>query len=193
MPRVYAYCRVSTKEQSTQNQVEEIKIAGFDIAPHRIVEEEISGGVVASQRPGFARLMERLEPGDMLVCTKLDRLGRNALDVRQTVENLAARGVKVACLGLGGATDLTSSAGKMLMGVVAAMAEFERDLLIERTQAGLARAKAEGRVTGRPWRLTEQERRSVRDRLGAGATVSQLAREFGVDRRLIQRARAAAP
>lgn len=191
MPRTFAYCRVSTREQSTQNQAEEIRTAGFDIPPHRIVEEAISGGVTANERPGFARLLERLEPGDMLVCTKLDRLGRNALDVRQTVECLSARGVRVVCLALG-ATDLTSSAGKMLMSVIAAMAEFERDLLVERTQAGLARAKAEGRLPGRPARLTEDQRKTVREKLAKGATVLGLARELGVDRRVIQRARASA-
>jgi putative DNA-invertase from lambdoid prophage Rac len=80
----------------------------------------------------------------------------------------------------------------MLMGVIAAMAEFERDLLVERTQAGLARAKAQGRLPGRPARLTEAQRKTVREKLAKGATVLGLARELGVDRRVIQRARASA-
>ena len=89
----------------------------------------------------------------MLVVTKLDRLGRNAIDVRQTVEQLAGRGVRVHCLALGG-VDLTAPAAKMTMQVIAAVAEFERDLLVERTQVGLARAKGEGKTLGRPARLT---------------------------------------
>src|SRR3954451_9131203 len=91
------------------------------------------------------RLLDRLEPGDVLVVTKLDRLGRNVMDVGSTVAKLAELGVRVHCLALGG-VDLTSSAGKLTMNVLNAVAEFERDLLVERTQAGLSRAKAEGKT-----------------------------------------------
>lgn len=128
MGRVFAYCRVSTIEQTTDNQVCEIRGAGFDIEPRRVVTERISGSVAASQREGFVKLRDRLEDGDVLVVTKLDRLGRNAMDVRATVEDLHVLGVRVHCLALGGA-DLTSAAGKMTMAVLAAVAEFERDLL----------------------------------------------------------------
>jgi putative DNA-invertase from lambdoid prophage Rac len=149
MSRVFVYARVSTADQTTDNQVQEIQAAGFAVAPQRVIVETISGSTVAMERPQFAKLVERLESSDVLVVTKLDRLGRNAMDVRSTVESLAASGVRVHCLALGG-TDLTSSAGKMTMGVLAAVAEFERDLLIERTNAGLARVKAEGKKLGRP-------------------------------------------
>src|ERR1700742_583337 len=89
MSRVFAYCRVSTAEQSTENQRREIEAAGFAIEKRRIVGEAISGSVGAQERPGFGKLIDRLEPGDVLVVTKLDRLGRNAMDVRATVERLA--------------------------------------------------------------------------------------------------------
>jgi Site-specific recombinases, DNA invertase Pin homologs len=150
-----------------------------------------SGSLQVSARPAFAKLLERLEPGDVLVVTKLDRLGRNAIDVRQTVEQLAGRGVRVHCLALGG-VDLTSPAGKMTMQVIAAVAEFERDLLVERTQAGLARAKGEGKKLGRPARLSEKQRKEVARRLQGGETVSGLAREFDVHRATIIRVRKAA-
>jgi putative DNA-invertase from lambdoid prophage Rac len=149
MSRVFAYCRVSTADQTTANQLLEIAAAGFAIEPYRAIEEVISGSVEAKQRSGWNRLVERLEQGDVLVVTKLDRLGRNAMDVRATVEDLAAKGIRVHCLALGG-VDLTSPAGKMTMQVISAVAEFERDLLIERTQAGLQRAKADGKKLGRP-------------------------------------------
>ena len=139
MSRTFAYLRVSTSDQTTDNQVREIEAAGFSIQPQRIVEETISGSVAAMERPQFARLVDRLESGDVLLVTKLDRLGRNAMDVRASVERLAKAGVRVHCLALGG-VDLTSPAGKMTMGVIAAVAEFERDLLIERTQSGLKRS-----------------------------------------------------
>src|ERR1700693_6460808 len=95
------------------------------------------------------KLLDRLEQDDVLIVTKLDRLGRNAIDVATTVAKLADMGVRVHCLALGG-VDLTSPAGRMTMGVINAVAQFERDLLIERTQAGLKRAKAEGVGLGRP-------------------------------------------
>lgn len=149
MSRVFVYARVSTEDQTTDNQVQEVQAAGFAVEPQRVIVETISGSTVAMERPQFAKLVERLERSDVLIVTKLDRLGRSAVDVRSTVDRLAAMGVRVHCLALGGA-DLTSSAGKMTMGVLAAVAEFERDLLIERTQAGLSRAKAAGAKLGRP-------------------------------------------
>ena len=149
MARTFAYCRVSTADQTTDNQVREIEAAGFKIDRKRVIAETVSGSVAAANRKGFSKLLDRMEDDDVLVVTKLDRLGRNAMDVRATVEALAKTGVRVHCLALGG-VDLTSAAGKMTMGVLNAVAEFERDLLIERTQAGLSRARAEGKTLGRP-------------------------------------------
>jgi putative DNA-invertase from lambdoid prophage Rac len=186
MPRTFAYCRVSTAEQTTENQAREIAAAGFSIEPRRMIAETISGSTSALQRPGFAKLLDRLAGGDVLVVTKLDRLGRNAMDVRATVELLAERGVRVHCLALGG-VDLTSPAGKMTMAVIAAVAEFERDLLIERTQSGLERAKAAGKVIGRPAALNEEKRRQVLQGRREGQSLAQLAKRFGVSRAAIQR------
>jgi putative DNA-invertase from lambdoid prophage Rac len=188
MTRVFAYCRVSTAEQTTDNQIQEIAAAGFDVKPQRAIVETISGSVAASERKGFKKLLDKLEAGDVLVVTKLDRLGRNAMDVRATVEKLTGLGVRVHCLALGG-VDLTSPAGKMTMGVIAAVAEFERDLLIERTQAGLSRAKSEGKVLGRPQSLTKFQAESVKGRVASGESVASLAREFGSSRQTIMRVR----
>ncbi|ANI77662.1 recombinase family protein [Sphingobium sp. EP60837] len=187
MARTFAYCRVSTTDQTTDNQVREIEGAGFAIEPKRVVSETVSGSVAAMERKGFAQLVDRLEAGDVLIVTKLDRLGRNAMDVRATVEKLAGEGVRVHCLALGG-VDLTSPAGKMTMGVISAVAEFERDLLIERTQAGLSRAKAEGKTLGRPSALSQKQQEAVRSRRAAGVSLGTLAKEYGVSRAAIQRA-----
>ncbi|RFC64396.1 recombinase family protein [Fulvimarina endophytica] len=130
--------------QTTENQLGEIRAAGFDLQARRVVSETVSGSHTAMERPGFAKLVDRLKAGDVLVVTKLDRLGRNAMDVRRTVDHLAEQGIRVHCLALGG-VDLTSAAGRMTMGVINAVAEFERDLLIERTHAGLKRAREEGK------------------------------------------------
>lgn len=188
MSRLFAYCRVSTAEQTTANQVVEIQAAGFAIVPQRIVEEHISGSTSAALRPGFAKLLEKIEPDDVLVVTKLDRLGRNAMDVRMTIDRLENMGVRVHCLALGG-VDLTSSAGRMTMQVLCAVAEFERDLLIERTTAGLTRAKAEGKTLGRPSALNDSQQAHVLQRLRQGETVYALAKEFRVARRSIMRIR----
>lgn len=188
MSRVFAYVRVSTNGQTTDNQVGEIRAAGFEVQARRVVSETVSGSLASRDREGFRRLLDRMEEGDVLVVTKMDRLGRNAMDVRATVEHLAGMGIKVHCLALGG-VDLTSSTGRMTMSVINAVAEFERDLLIERTNAGLARAKEQGRVLGRPSRLSVEQKRVVCEKLGEGASISALAREFAVSRLTIQRAR----
>jgi len=184
--RTFAYCRVSTSDQTTENQTREIEAAGFSVEPKRVVLETVSGSTPARERKGFAKLLDKLEGGDVLVVTKLDRLGRNAMDVRSTVEVLAAEGVRVHCLALGG-VDLTSAAGKMTMGVIAAVAEFERDLLIERTQAGLSRAKAAGKALGRPSALSAEQKVQIRQRRSEGHSLGILAKEYGVSRAAIQR------
>lgn len=188
MSRVFAYCRVSTNDQTAENQVREIKAAGFNIESHRIITECISGSVQAMERPGFASLLHKLETGDVLIVTKLDRLGRNAMDVRATIEKLAEEGIKVHCLALGG-VDLTSPGGKMTMQVLAAVAEFERDLLIERTQSGLIRAKQEGKHCGRPPTFSADEQAAILSRLDQGETISGLAKEFNTSRQTIMRVR----
>jgi putative DNA-invertase from lambdoid prophage Rac len=187
MSRVFAYCRVSTADQTPENQILEIEAAGFRLEPRRVIAETVSGSTAAIERDGFRKLMDRLDWDDVLVVTKLDRLGRNAMDVRATVERLAEMNVRVHCLALGG-VDLTSPAGKMTMSVIAAVAEFERDLLVERTQAGLSRAKAQGKKLGRPQSLTDEQQAAVRQKRGEGASLGQLAKEYGVSRSLIQRA-----
>jgi putative DNA-invertase from lambdoid prophage Rac len=191
MSRVFAYCRVSTSEQTTENQVQEIAAAGFAIEAHRVVEETISGASSIKQRPEFTRLLDRLERSDVLVVSKLDRLGRDVVDVVATVDHLAKIGVNVHCLQLGG-TDLTSAAGRLTMNVLTSVAQFERDILIERTQAGLRRAKAEGKKSGRRATLSDDQRAAVLAALGAGETVSALARQYETSRQTVLRAKAAA-
>jgi putative DNA-invertase from lambdoid prophage Rac len=191
MSRTFAYLRVSTPKQTTDNQLGEIRAAGFAVQLRRVVSETVSGSVAAIERRGFARLVDRMEEGDVLVVTKLDRLGRNAMDVAATVRTLAGMGVRVHCLALGGA-DLTSSTGKLTMGVINAVAEFERDLLVERTQAGLRRARAEGKPIGRPMSLPPDQRAEAVRRLAAGESVSAVARALGTSRQTVTRVRGGA-
>lgn len=188
MSRTFAYTRVSTLDQNGQNQISEIIAAGFSLEPHRIITETISGSVAITQRKGFTRLIDKMETGDVLVVTKLDRLGRDALDVSATVSKLEALGIKVHCLALGG-VDLTSSAGKLTMSVINAVAQFERDLLIERTQAGLKRAKDQGKRLGRPPVLSPDKKQLVHQKLQKGESVSSIAKHVNVSRQTIMRIR----
>lgn len=133
MTRIFAYARVSTIEQDPENQIREIAAAGFVVEPHRMIAETVSGSQAIAHRKGFARLLDKMERGDVLVVTKLDRLG-DAIDVSTTVAKLETLGIRVHCLALGG-VDLTSSAGKLTMGVINAVAQFERDPHVDRAHA----------------------------------------------------------
>lgn len=175
----FAYGRVSTTEQSADNQRIEIEAAGHQV--ELWFADTISGKTSATQRPQFAALLSQIRNGETLVVAKLDRLGRDAQDVGATVKLLAARKIAVIVLQLG-KLDLTSPAGKMMLTMLAAVAEMERDLLVERTHAGLARAKSEGKSLGRPSKTTAEQRVEVITRYTAGESVSSLARMFAVSR-----------
>ena len=181
MSRVFAYARVSTVDQLTENQREQITAAGYAIQARRFVEEKVSGSVPALQRPGFKKLLERMEAGDTLVVTKLDRIGRDSIDVQKTVELCVAEDIRLIVLQLGN-LDLTSSSGALMVKVLAAVADFERELIVERTRAGQARARAAGTHMGRPPKTTEEQRRAIRSRLAKGQTVSAVARDFELSR-----------
>jgi putative DNA-invertase from lambdoid prophage Rac len=188
MSRTFAYTRVSSIGQSVRKQIQEIEAAGFHVEPPGIISEIVSGNCAIGQRPGFLRLLDKMERDDVLVVTKLDRLGRNAIEVATTVKELEALGVRVHCLALG-RQELTSSAERQTMNVLVAVAEFERDLLVERTRTGLEQAKADGKTLGRPLRLNDKQRAAVRAQLAAGASVSAVARQFGMSRASIIRTR----
>lgn len=178
MGRTFAYCRVSTVEQTTDNQVAAIRGAGYNIEPHRVISETISGSVQAMERPAFRSMVEhKLEPGDTLVVLKLDRLGRDNIDVQQTISNLSDSGVKVVSLDLP-AHDLASSEGRLLLQMFAAFAEFERNRIRERTQEGLERAKSQGKKLGRPAANDTTEK--VQQLKTQGLSQSQVAAKCGL-------------
>ena len=182
---VFGYGRVSTKEQQSENQRLELERAGYDVA-YWYADEGVSGKVSAAQRPQFAKMLSQIRDGETLVVTKLDRLGRDAQDIGATIKALAARRIEVIVLQLG-KLDLTSAAGKHMLNMLAAVAEMERDLLIERTQSGLARAKAEGKTLGRPASTTDEQRAAMARQHEAGESISALARAFGISRASVMR------
>jgi putative DNA-invertase from lambdoid prophage Rac len=191
MTRVFAYCRVSTTQQTCDNQIQEIRAAGYDIPEHRVVTEQVSGSCAAFSRPHFKRLIDRLEPGDTLVVSKLDRIGRDSIDVQQTIEYCTTHKIRVVVLQLGN-LDLTSSSGALIVKLLSAIASFERDLIIERVQSGLARAKAQNVQLGRKPKTTPEQRQQIIQLKAAGETTSALARDFKVSRATILSIAAAA-
>ena len=122
-----------------------------------------------------------MESGDTLVVTKLDRIGRGFIDVQKTVELFSEQGIRLIVLQLGN-LDLTSSSGALMAKVLAAVADFERELIVERTIAGQARARAAGTHMGRPSKTTDKQRQVIRSRLVAGQTVSAVARDSKLSR-----------
>ncbi len=177
---IFGYARVSTKDQTTDNQKLEIEQAGYKI-DYWFNDDGVSGKMHASQRPQFKMLLVKIRDGETLVVSKLDRLGRDAQDVGSTIKNLAKRKIEVIVLQLG-KLDLASPAGKMMLTMLAAVAEMERDLLIERTQSGLARAKSEGKILGRPTKTTPEQRAEIIIQSNQGDTVSSLARKYSISR-----------
>lgn len=177
---IFGYGRVSTHQQTTENQRLELMNAGFKI-DYWFEDTGVSGKTPANRRPQFSLLLQKIRDNETVVVSKLDRLGRDALDVVQTVRKLAERNIRVIVLQLGN-VDLTSSAGKMLLMVLSCVSEMERDLLIERTQSGLQRAKSEGKILGRRPKTTPEQRTEILNKLYEGVSVSSLAREYSVSR-----------
>lgn len=182
---IFGYGRVSTKEQQSENKRLELERAGYHV-DYWYADEGVSGKVPALQRAQLRILLDKIRDGETLVVSKLDRLGRDAQDIAATIKMLAAHRIEVIVLQLG-KLDLTSSAGKLMLAMLAAMAEMERDLLVKRTQSGLARAKAEGKTLGRPASTTEEQRAAMVARFKGGESISALSRDYDISRASVMR------
>ena len=167
------YARVSTNEQDTATQVAALKSAGCE----RIFREKASGG--RWDRPELRRLLDQLRKGDVLVVWKLDRLSRSLRDVLTIMEQIAE--AKAGFRSLSEAIDTTSPAGRMMMQMLGAFAEFERAMLRERTKAGLESARRQGRIGGRRPKLGPQQQAEIIKMVSRGRrTAADAARLFNV-------------
>lgn len=181
------YMRVSKSDgsQSTDLQRDALTVAGVDAA--HIYEDHASGKIDA--RPGLDAALKALRTDDTLVVWKLDRLGRNLRHLVNTVHDLTKRGVGFKVLsGHGASIDTTTPSGKLVFGIFAALSEFERELISERTKAGLSSARARGRVGGAPYKMTATKLRLAMAAMGQPKTkISNLCRELGVTRQTLYR------
>ena len=177
---IFAYLRVSTTDQTTEQQLTQIEAAGHKVARDRVfVEHGVSGKVPALQRQQFQRLHDRMTNGDSLIVARLDRLGRDTLDVISTIDSLIKRGVSVNVLGLG-VLDSTPQSRLTLM-MLSAISEFERGLISERTKAKLAQLKLEGVKLGRPVKTNDQVlRKRAVELFSQGLSWRKVAAETGV-------------
>ena len=181
------YMRVSKADgsQATDLHLDALVVAA--VAAEHIYEDMASGR--KDDRPGLVSCLKALREGDTLVVWKLDRLGRNLRHLINTVHDLTARGVGLKVLsGHGAAIDTTTAAGKLVFGIFAALAEFERELISERTVAGLASARARGRKGGRPFKMTTAKLRLAMAAMGQPETrVGDLCLELGITRQTLYR------
>ena len=178
------YARVSTLDQNPQSQTDALKAAGCD----KIITEKVSGA--SSSRPQLDKLLKGLGAGDILVVVRLDRLGRSLPHLIDVVRELEGQGAGL--LSLTEAIDTTTAGGRLIFHLMGALAEFERALIIERTQAGLLAARKRGVRVGRPLALTPAQVKHARTLIAGGERPSAVAQSLGVNRATLYRALAKA-
>ena len=181
------YMRVSKADGSQSTDLQRDALISAGVGASHIYEDQASGR--RDDRPGLAACLKALRDGDTLLVWKLDRLGRNLRHLVNSVHDLTARSVGLKVLtGQGAAIDTTTAAGKLVFGIFAALAEFERELISERTVAGLASARARGRKGGRPFKMSAAKLRLAMAAMGQPETiVGDLCKELGVTRQTLYR------
>ncbi|MBN2907610.1 MAG: recombinase family protein, partial [Rhodobacteraceae bacterium] len=181
------YMRVSKADGSQVFDLQRDTLIAVGVAPNQIYEDRASGK--RDDRPGLAACLKALRSGDTLIVWKLDRLGRDLRHLVNLIHDLTERGIGLKVLtGHGAAIDTTTAAGKLVFGIFAALAEFERELISERTLAGLASARARGRKGGRPFKMTAAKLRLAMAAMGQPeTTVGTLCKELGITRQTLYR------
>ena len=181
------YMRVSKADGSQALDLQRDALLAAGVGPARLYEDHASSR--RDDRPGLEACLKSLRPGDTLVAWRLDRLGRDLRHLVELAHGLTGRGVGLRVLaGEGASIDTTTPNGRLLFGVFAALAEFERELIVERTKAGLASARARGRHGGRPYKMTVAKLRLAQAAMGRRDTgVGELCAELGVTRQTLYR------
>lgn len=175
------YARVSTQNQQDSLIAQQKILESYGCK--KVYADQFSG--VKSERPGLRAALDYARENDSIVVTRLDRLGRSTVDILRTVQELDSRGITIEALDT--QLDTRTPAGRLVLSVLASMAEFERNLIVERTREGLAHARAQGRVGGRRPKLDETQQQAVLAAIESGLSESQVAQSFGVSRSTITR------
>ncbi|WP_237236705.1 recombinase family protein [Rothia nasimurium] len=175
------YARVSTQNQQESLIIQKKSLENFGC--EKIYTDQISGA--QSERPGLKAALAYARENDSIVVTRLDRLGRSTVDILRTVQELDSRGITIEALDT--KLDTRTPAGRLVLSVLASMAEFERNLIVERTREGLAHARSQGRVGGRRPKLDKTQQQAVLAAIESGLSESQVAQSFGVSRSTITR------
>ncbi len=181
------YMRVSKADGSQVLDLQRDALLQAGILPEHLYEDFASGK--KDDRQGLMSCLKALRKGDTLIVWKLDRLGRNLRHLVNTVHELSSKEISFKVLtGQGAQIDTTTSQGKLVFGIFAALAEFERDLISERTKAGLASARARGRKGGAPFKMTQAKLRLAMASMGKPETkISDLCKELGITRQTLYR------
>lgn len=181
------YVRVSKSDGSQTTDPQRDALIASGVNPEQIYEDRTSGN--KDDRPGLTACLKALRPGDTLVLWKLDRLGRNLKHLINTVHDLTIKEINLKVLtGHGAAIDTTTPAGKMVFGIFASLAEFERELISERTKEGLKSARARGRKGGRTYKMTAAKLRLAKAAMGNPETkIGPLCKELGITRQTLYR------
>jgi DNA invertase Pin-like site-specific DNA recombinase len=174
------YARVSTQDQNLGGQLDALKAAGATT----VYREEISGA--RADRPQLGKLMAALKPGDVVVVTKLDRLGRSTRELLDLIDRIGKADASFRSLG-DPLWDTSSAQGRLLSTLLASIAEFERELIRERTGAGRKRAMAAGIKFGRKRKLSDYQRAEAIKRRDAGETLAAIAKSYGVSTSMVCR------
>lgn len=182
---VFLYSRVSLDDQTAENQKLLAKGSGMTI-DECFTDTGVSGGVKASLRPEFAKMVAAVKEGDHVVVSAVDRIGRDTIDVLSTVDMFQAKGVKVCVLAYGN-LDLTSDMGRVVLTMAAAFAQLERAYLKTRTKQGMARTKAQGTKLGAPLKITPQNMQKMLEEKEGGASLEKIATKYGVARKTVAR------
>ena len=180
MPLTFGYARVSTDGQTLEAQLAQLEAAGAG----KVFREKVSGA--KRERAQLVRLLTSLSPGDVVLVTRLDRLARSTRDLLNVLGTIAEKGAMFRSISDPWA-DTTTPHGRLMLTVLAGLAEFERELIRARTGEGRARAKKEGRKMGRPYKLTPHQQQEAKRRHEAGDSLSAIARSYNVHHATISR------
>lgn len=182
---IFHYSRVSTDEQTTENQKLAAVSAGYSV-DYWYADSGVSGSIPAIQRIEFSKMFAEAKQGDVLLVSSVDRIGRNTVDVLNTVDSCQKKGIKVCVLAYGN-LDITSDMGRVVLTMAATFAELERSYLISRTKAGMKRTAAQGTKLGPPLKLLPETLKAIIKEKEEGATTEAISEKYGIHRNTVQR------